>query len=66
MPVKLNQPPLFDAIQTGFEQPLRLRGLDKRTAQQTNKAPGPLEIRRLQATTELNPYLAWAGSGLTA
>ncbi len=59
MPVKLNQPQLFDAIQTWFEQPLPLRGLDKRIAQQTNKAHGRLEIRRLQATTELNTYLDW-------
>ncbi len=59
MPVTLNQPPLFDAIQTWFEQPRLLRGLDKRTAQQTNTAHGRLETRRLQPTTELNPSLDW-------
>ena len=59
MPVKQNQPQLFDALQIWFEQPLPLRGLDKRTAQQTNKAHGRLEVRTLQATTELNAYLDW-------
>ncbi len=59
MPVKANQPALLEAIQTWFEQPLALRGLDKRTTQQPNKANGRLEVRTLEATTELNGYLDW-------
>ncbi len=59
MPVKLNQPHLVEASQTWFEQPLPLRGLDKRAAPQTNKGHGRLEVRTLQATTELNTYLDW-------
>jgi hypothetical protein len=59
MPVKGNQPHLLEAIQTWFEKPLLLRGLDQRTAQQTNKAHGRLEVRTLVATTELNTYLDW-------
>jgi hypothetical protein len=59
MPVKQNQPRLFEAIQSWFERPLKLRGLDKRIAQKCNKAHGRLEVRTLQATTELNTYLDW-------
>ncbi len=59
MPVKLNQPPLVEAIQIWFEPPLPRRGWDKRTAQQTNQGLGRLDVRTLQATTELNTYLDW-------
>lgn len=59
MPVKQNQPQLFEDIQTWFENPLPMRDVDKRQAQQTNTAHGRLEVRTLQASTELNTYLDW-------
>lgn len=59
MPVKENQPKLFDAIALWFEDPLPLRGLDQRCTRTVNKKHGRLECRDLQATTELNDYLDW-------
>jgi hypothetical protein len=61
MPVKENQPALFEAIHLWFEKPLALRGLDKRQASQTNKGHGRIETRTLLATTELTRYLDWPG-----
>jgi len=61
MPVKGNQPALLEALQVWFEQPLALRGLDRRTCQQVGKGHGRLEERTLTASTELNAYLDWPG-----
>jgi hypothetical protein len=59
MPVKENQPHLYEAIEYWFAGPRRLRSLDQRQARTVNKAHGRLETRRLTATTELNAYLDW-------
>lgn len=61
MPVKGNQPALLEALQVWFEQPLALRGLDRRTGRQVEKGHGRLEQRTLTASTELNDYLDWPG-----
>ena len=59
MPVKENQPHLYEAIEYWFAGPRRLRSLDQRQTRTVNKAHGRLEIRVLTATTELNDYLQW-------
>jgi hypothetical protein len=59
MPVKENQPHLYEAIEYWFAEPPRLRSLDQRQATMVNKAHGRIETRLLTATTELNNYLDW-------
>jgi hypothetical protein len=59
MPVKENQPHLYEAIEYWFAGPRRLRSLDQRHAKMVNKAHGRIETRLLTATTELNDYLDW-------
>jgi len=59
MPVKENQPHLYQAIAYWFAGPRRLRTLDQRQTKTVNKGHGRLETRVLTATTELNHYLDW-------
>lgn len=59
MPVKENQPHLYEAIAYWFAGPRRLRALDQRQTKTVNKAHGRLETRVLTATTELNDYVQW-------
>jgi hypothetical protein len=59
MPVKENQPHLYEAIEYWFSGPHRLRSLDQRQAKTVNKAHGRIETRTLTATTALNDYLDW-------
>jgi hypothetical protein len=61
MPVKDNQPQLLADLRLWFETPPPVRGLDFRSARQTNKGHGRLETRTLVASTELNDYLDWPG-----
>lgn len=59
MPVKENQPHLYEAIEYWFAGPRHLRTLDQRQTKTVNKAHGRIETRLLTATTELNDYLDW-------
>lgn len=63
MPVKENQPHLYEAIRQWFDDRPPLRSLDFRTASQTSKGHGRLETRTLTASTNLNDYLVWPHVG---
>lgn len=54
MPVKENQPHLYEAIAYWFAGPRHLRTLDQRQTKTVNKGHGRFETRVLTATTELN------------
>ena len=59
MPVKENQPRVYQALRAWFDDPPPLRTLDFRTATHTSKGHGRLERRTLTASIELNGYLDW-------
>jgi len=59
MPIKENQPRMYQALAYWFTDPPQLRSLDSRQIKTVNKGHGRLETRVLTATTELNTYLPW-------
>lgn len=66
MVVKENQPDLYQAIALLFEQPPWLKQEQSREYQvypSTNKGHGRREMRRLESSTALCPYLNWPGVG---